>query len=201
MIETAPIPQPISRSLHRAGLPAAFGCARWRSLTLSLGALLFMAGCATKEYTYNTVVSGGEQLHFSIVGGRPAPATADGIKILEAGLRPDAQLKKVLYGFHFSDTGGHSLQSVRVEDVSETEAVLLLEDLQPKMVDHQWNGTTRLFEADDPALKWVFYVNDSVRVYRFSITFADGRKLILNQAAMVPGWVKMTIRHMFGEKY
>ena len=203
MIETAPPPNPSGFSpIHRARVLAVLGCRNWPRLAIPQGAIVLAAGCASKEFSYNTKVAGGETMRFTIVAGRPEPAEEDGIKIMEAGLRPDPDGKNVIYGFQFSDSSANrALQSVRVEDVSEDTPTLLLEDLQPKLVAKHWASTTRTFEADDPALRWLFYVNDSVRVYRFTITMADGRKVVLHQAAMVPGWLKMTIRHMFGEKY
>lgn len=169
---------------------------------LLAAALAGAAGCASKEFSYVTTVSGGEQIKFTFANGGPVHAKAEGFEILDAVIQPDYDAKKVFYGFRFSDAGGgKTLQSVKVEDVSETAPVLLFEDAQPKVVDRIWTGRSRLFAADDSSLKWVTYVSDSVRVYRFTLTLTDGRKLVLHQPSMVPGWIKMTIRGMFGEKY
>lgn len=159
-------------------------------------------GCASKEFSYVTTVSGGEQIKFTFANGGPVHAKAEGFEILDALIRPEYDAKKVFYGFRFSDAAnGKTLQSVKVEDVSEPTPVLLFEDPQPKVVDRIWTGKSRLFDADDPSLKWVTYVSDSVRIYRFTLTLNDGRKVVLHQPSMVPGWIKMSIRGMFGEKY
>jgi hypothetical protein len=171
------------------------------ALTL-MGVLWVLAGCASKEFSYVTTVAGGEQLKFTFANGGPVHAKAEGFEILDAAIQPEYDAKKVFYGFRFSDAAnGKSLQSLKVEDVSEAVPVLLLEETQPKVVNRIWAARSGLFAADDPSLKWVTYVSDSVRVYRFTLTLTDGRKLVLHQPSMVPGWIKMSIRGMFGEKY
>lgn len=167
-----------------------------------LGLLAVAAGCASKVFSYATTVSGGEQLRFTFEAGRAAPVKAEGFQILDAGIRPDMETKKVVCGFLFFDENpNRALQSVRVEDVTEEQPVLLIDDLAPKVEKQRWSGLTKQFGAESPEIKWVFYIADSVRVYRFTITTADGRKVVLHQAAMVPAWVKGVIRAMFGEKY
>ena len=170
-------------------------------LVLACGVVL-AGGCVSKEFSYVTTVAGGEQMKFTFANGGPAHAKSDGFEVLDAVIRPEYDAKKVFYGFRFSDAaGGKTLQSVRIEDVTETVPVLLVEDTQPKVVNRIWAASSPLFAADDPSLKWVTYVSDSVRVYRFTLTLNDGRKVILHQPSMVPGWIKMSIRGMFGEKY
>jgi hypothetical protein len=167
-----------------------------------LGLLLVGIGCASKEFSYATTVSGGEQLRFTFSAGRPAPVRADGYQILDAGIRPEGAEKKVVCGFMFLDENvNRPLKSVKVEDVTEEKPILLLEDLAPKLENKRWVAVTKPYTAESPEIKWVFYIADSVLVYRFTITSADGRTVVLHQAAMVPAWVKGLIRAMFGEKY
>jgi hypothetical protein len=169
-------------------------------LRIIFGALVAtLGGCVSKEYSYSTTVSGGERIRFTFANGRPAPAKAEGIQIIDAGLLPNPAEKKVFYGFHL--IADSDLKSVRVEDVSEEQPVLLYEDLSPKLEQRRWKGTTKAFSADDPEIKWVFYIAETVRVFRFTVTMADGRTVVLHQAAMVPAWMKGVIRSMFGEKY
>jgi len=47
----------------------------------------------------------------------------------------------------------------------------------------------------------VLYTRHSVRIYRFTLTAADGKKIVLYQATMVPAFIKGAIRAMYGEKY
>src|SRR4051812_4381906 len=77
---------------------------RLRAIFVLSALAFFFTACASNEYSYTTTVSGGEQVRFTMVAGRPKPAKAEGVEILEAGLQPDVETKKVLYGFRFSDS-------------------------------------------------------------------------------------------------
>jgi len=177
----------------------------WRNLSFVAiaGALLVGSiGCVSKEFTYTATVAGGEELKFAVTNGGPAHARADGFEVLDAGLLPDFPAKSVYYNFRLSDAAdGKSLRAIRVEDVTDATAEQVFEDLQPKLVKRVWTGKSGALSADDPSLKWISYVSDSTRIYRFTLTLADGRKVVLHQLAMTPSWIKTKIREMFGQKY
>jgi hypothetical protein len=161
-----------------------------------------LSGCLSKEFTYTTTVAGGEELKFTLGQGGPTHARAGGFEVLDAALSTDFPGKKIFYKFSFSDSArGRGLQTIGVEDVTDATAVLLHEDAQPKLVDRTWEWKSPPLALDDPSLKWLSFVSDSMRVYRFTLTFDDGHKVVLNQLTMMPGWVKTRIREMFGEKY
>ncbi|HEX2852768.1 MAG TPA: hypothetical protein VHO24_05980 [Opitutaceae bacterium] len=185
-----------SRSVSKAA-------ARRTSAWAVLGLLLALAGgCASTEFSYTTAVSGGERLKFTFVKGRPAPAKAEGIQIIDAGLQPDPEAKKVLFRFHIRDeNAARSLRTIRVEDVTDETPVVLVEETAPTLVQQNWRGTSRPFGPDDPEVKWIAYIAETVRVFRFTITTSDGRTIVVHQATMVPAWMKGVIRSLFGQKY
>src|SRR4051794_26007838 len=111
---------------------------RWLS-GIALGCALLLIGCASKEFSYVTTVSGGEQMKFTFGASGPAHAKAEGFEVLDTVLFPDSAEKKAFYGFRLLDAAdGKNLQSVRVEDVSDPVPVLLLEELQPKVNNRIW---------------------------------------------------------------
>jgi hypothetical protein len=158
-------------------------------------------GCQTGEYAYVATIAGGEQLRIPLNKGGAVMAKEGSIQILHAGGDVEPNKHQFFYKFAFADSSGSELRSVLVEDVSDEKAVLLVEDLQPKLVERRWDATSRFFNRDDEPIKWVFYVGDSFRVFRFTVTFADGRKIVLHQGSRVPAWAKAGIRSIFGEKY
>jgi hypothetical protein len=177
-------------------------CPRGLTVGLIFGLLVIGAGCASTEYSYSTIVSGGEQLKFVMTKGHPEDAKGEGLRVVVASIAPKAETQEVFYRFEFIDeTGGRTFQSVRVEDVTETAPILLVDDPAPTLTNKHWAGASRALGAQDPALKWVYYVNESVRITRFTVTTADGHKIILHQATLYPGFMKMLVRGMFGEKY
>jgi len=161
-----------------------------------------LGGCGTGEFTYVTKISTGKRLEFPLVKGVPAHAKEGSVEVLVAGLRPTgtAQNRGAVYQFAFVDKSGAVPKAVRVDDVSDETAMMLAEDLAPKLVEHRWLGQSRQFTGDDAALHWLTYVDDSFRVYRFTITEADGRQIVLYQPWMVPHWAKASMRIGLGMK-
>lgn len=168
---------------------------------LFLVPLGILTGCQTGDFVYVATIAGGEKLHIPLGKSGVAMVKENGVQILHAGGDVDLTKKQLFYKFALSEENGRELRSVLVEDVSDETAVTLVEDLQPKLAGRRWDGTSRFFDREDPAIKWVFYVADSFRVFRFTITFADGRKVVLHQGSRVPGWAKAAIRSTYGEKY
>jgi len=123
------------------------------------------------------------------------------VKIESFGLRPEIEQKEVKYTFEFSDAHSRGLKAVKVEDVSDDAPFLLVDDTAPQYTNGRWHGASRTFGAGDEYLKWIYQLENSLRVYRFTITFADGHELIIHQGSTFPNFMKSAIRHMFGEKY
>ena len=126
----------------------------------------------------------------------------------EGGVRIDAANstqspdKKFAYHFAFTDTRKRALRQVRVEDVSDEKATLLLDQANPTLSARgQWIGDPEPLVPTDPRLTWLATVSDSVRVARFTLTFADGQTLTLLQGTLYPAGLKSAIRHAFGQNY
>ena len=119
-------------------------------------------------------IAGGTQLHVPLTRGGAALTNEAGIQINTANIVP-APEKKIAYVFAFTDSRGRTLRSVRVEDVSDEAAVVLVDDAEPKLSgERQWHSTTPPLEFSDPWLRWLATISNSLRVFRFTLTFSDG---------------------------
>ena len=167
---------------------------------LGLAWVVFHAGCASGEYTYVTTTAYGERLRIPLERGVPERATKGTIQVLNAMLLPgsEADAKSVFYVFAYVDTSAVTPSSVRVEDVTDEKPILIYEDLDPKLVEQRWGGRTPLMTVTHPALEWTTYVGETFRIYRFTITKANGEQVVLNQAWSVAGWTKQSIRKTLG---
>lgn len=161
---------------------------------------VWLSGCAAGDYVYQTRTAYGETLRIALDHGAPVPAQEGTVLIRAARLLPlgDGSLKKVFYYFEFVDSSGAVPRSVRIEDVTDEKPMFITEDKAPKLIDNHWVGRSEQLDAASPLLGWVRYLDDSMRVYRFTIETADGRKLILNQAWSVPAWFKAAMRKTLG---
>lgn len=165
-------------------------------------AMLALAGCATGDYAYVKTISTGERLQIPLVRGAPMMATEGNYTVKHTTILPNAESEKkqLQYLFGLVNTGTNPPKSVRVEDVTEAPAILLMEDLAPEFKDGLWRGVSTWYDGDDPELVWVIHVDSSMRVFQFRITEPDGTEIVLNQGWMVPSWAKTPMRHVLGLK-
>jgi hypothetical protein len=163
---------------------------------------LGLAGCAT-EVNYTTGTSDGQRLTFRMINGQIQHASEAGIQTDTPRLDPNPKEKTMVYLVRFIDhKDGPPPRSVKVEDVSAEEPpVLLVEDTHPQLIHGEWRGASRPFTFEEPAMKWLTYLDQSFRVYRFTIVLADGRTIVLHEGLMVPGFGKAMIRKLLGQNY
>ena len=146
-------------------------------------------------------VAGGEKVRVPLGRGGPELTNEDGVQINTASftLNPD---KKIAYVFDFTDSRSRALRSVRVEDVSDAAAVPLVDDAQPRLATAgRWHGEVQPLDLSDPRLGWIATISNSLRVFRFTLTFSDGHTLVLHQGSLYPAAVKAAVRQAFGQNY
>ncbi len=190
------MPSPHSRLTH----PVAPSLFPTRLLSASL-LLLGLAGCATGDIAMLAEIAGGEKIRVPFTKGGTEMTNLDGVQINTATftLNPD---KKILHVFEFTDSRNRPLRSVRVEDVSDATAVTLVEDAAPKSASGgRWRGEVPPVDLADSRLAWMATISNSLRVYRFTLTFADGRTLVLLQGSFYPAGMKAAVRQALGQNY
>ena len=174
------------------------------TLSRRLGLVLLflpLAGCAvpmTSSNTYMVPIANGESMEISIKNGGLVLAEADGIHILQVALNPSSDKKQIVYTFEFSAKSGLVPTHILIEDMTEAPVRTVAEDAAPKLKDGHWKVDTPVLDPKDPAFEWLVQLDDTIRVYRFTITLADGRQIVLKQPQMFPVFMKQLIRVMIG---
>jgi len=175
-----------------------------RSRLVPLAAALWglgLGGCATGDVAMLATIAGGEKIRVPLAKGGAVPTNEGGVQIDTANftLNPD---KKIVYVFKFTDSRRRALRSVRVDDVSDTAVAKLVDDAQPQLSPAgQWHRETEALEMSDPRLEWLGTISNSLRVFRFTLTLADGQTLVLHQGALYPAALKAAVRQALGQKY
>jgi hypothetical protein len=172
-----------------------------RALALAGVILLGVAGCATGDVSMVATIVGGEKIRVPIGPNGAALTREGGVQINAASftLTPE---KKFVYVFEFTVSGNRPLRHVRVEDVSDESVVMLIDRADPTLsAAGVWRGESEPLGTGDRRLTWLATVSNSLRVVRFTLTFADGKTQILHQGTLFPANTKSAVRQTMGQKY
>ncbi len=166
---------------------------------IGLLATLVLAGCASGDFGMVCPISGGETVTFVLTPKGPAPAENDDFKVVESAVSPGVGQKQFLYVFGLLAKNGKAPKHITVEDVSEENVELLVDDAGPKLdANNIWKQSTLPKTAADPRLGWLHHEGNSPRVYRFTIITDDGRRLVMHHLAIYPVFIKMGLRKILG---
>lgn len=158
-----------------------------------------LAGCAT---TMLVPIADNEQAPI-VFGNKGAEnASGGGVTIERAGLEPNAAAKAVNYVFDLTVSDNRAPRSVIVEDVtSDNEKEVLAEDTRPFVTKGRWHFVTPSRTAAESDLAWILTIEAGMRIYRFTVVTADGRKLVLYEPSEYSGQIKSQIRKTLGLDY
>ena len=170
-----------------------------RSRLLALAGLGLLAGCATGSYSINMPISGGQTVPLELTTTGMLHGENDDFRIDAAVYQFDPKVKNGTYLFAFLVKKRGAPRSVKVDDVTDDEPKNLYQTDQIKVQDGHWKQRTESFVPDQQNLKWIFEIENSIRVYRFTIVTADGRTDVLYEGCNYMGFVKELIRKSLAE--
>ena len=167
---------------------------------MAIAMLAFVAGCATSEYNYTTTIADGQRLTFLVRNGSVERAEAGGIRTIAPRILPVKGQQQLQFFFAFEMSKPGAVRSVKVEDYSADSPILMVNDEKPEIVNNRWAKESAPVDAASRALDWVTYLDNSFRVYRYTVTFTDGHVVTVNQGCSIPAFAKAFLRHMLGLK-
>lgn len=177
---------------------------RLPGLVLAAGLLcLGFAGCVVApSVAMVQTIAGGESFEVKLDSKGVERAEDKDAKVTIAGIIIDSPSKKAGYNAEIQIKSGFVPTHIVMEDISEDPVVMVLNDEHPVVTaEHLWKAVSTYRELDDSRFKWLMPLDNSVRVYRFTITTEDGRTLVYRQAAFYTSYVKEAIRRQLGSKY
>jgi hypothetical protein len=160
-----------------------------------LGALL---GCAASRLTVKLPISGGEYVPIQFSRGAALHAENDDLRVVDAVFMVDAASKRALYFAGIIVKDGRPPRSVKVEDVTDDQPVTFVEDDHPRLADKEWKCTSDPFVPDQNTAAWLSQIEDTIRMYRFTVVTADGRTEVLYEAHGYTAVVKTAMRQQLG---
>jgi len=171
-----------------------------KSAGAALISLVLLASCAPRATTVSFPVAGGQRIRFEKVGSSFGRAEDSRFVITESGLTTyrEGGRNYLRWQFGFRVKQPLKLQSVVVEEVSGTQPVLILKDLAPEVAGIEWTKQSGLTAAEPGTVPWFFDPGSTLRIFRFSITEADGQRSTLYQAALFDKKAKDALRYQMG---
>jgi len=164
--------------------------------------LALLSGCVAPGMgglSMNVTISGGETIRIDFDHGAIVHPENEDVQIITAILEPHLKEKNFTYLFSFQAKHGHAQtpRSVKVDDVTDDTPVSLVDDPYPAYnKESVWASRVGPFDSDK--IPWLVEIENSVRIFRFTIVTADGRTLVLYQGASYPAFIKKSLRQDFG---
>jgi hypothetical protein len=161
--------------------------------------LVVFAGCTSSAPSVRIRISGGEKLMVDLARGGAIGPENEYLTIKAAGVLLNSKEKKVsqAFGIELKKTDP-TLRRVKVEDVSEATSQPLVDDTNPEVKARGWRWIGPLMEPDDKSLTWIYNIDETFRVYRFTIVLSDGRELVIYHAAFYSPFMKFQLRTALG---
>ena len=130
-----------------------------------------------------------------VARGGAIPSETSDVRIEVTGFMIDGEKAELVYTFGFTEKNRKTPLRVVVEDVTESDAVLLVTDQFPGLgSDGYWKGTSSGLKAGDISLLWLYRPGDTEKVFRFTITLSDGRTEEIYQASIWPSEAKPLVK-------
>ena len=144
---------------------------------------------ATKTLT----VLGDKKVKTQWDGSMPKTMRAKGIETNVTGIIISDG--KLVPTFGFDITSKKKPISVRVEDVTGTEAVLMVEDFAPVVERAHWKGNSTPREITPEGVPWLFTAGDTLTVFRFTVMLeGDEAPVVIYQPSVFRESSKVQLR-------
>ena len=146
-------------------------------------------GCALVK-TEVVKISGGEVVRVKVEHEWPPsggggvqyfPSENEALRITKVSVHVnDKRELAAVFAFRVKD--GRALNAVLIEDVTDNQAEILVDDSGPKLDKGDWSASVDLKPFSGSWSQWLLSSHESVRIYRFSIVTAQAQKLVIYQA-------------------
>jgi hypothetical protein len=158
----------------------------------------WLTGCASSPAGLSVPIAGGQTVRLERQGTGFKHAENDRIIITEASLQAvNLDGKNYLrWNFGITPKQTTTLNMIRIEDVSDSAALIMVNDLAPQLDAGKWTETAGLMDVSGPSVRWLFQPNESVRVFRITISKMDGQSEVLYQGVQYTPTSKEAIRAM-----
>lgn len=173
----------------------------FKTQTILLVPLLLWSGCTSSSPQGSIPIAGGQSVRLGRQGTGFKPAENDRVVLTDAGLQTVTYDGKhyARWSFSIRPKQAAELSAIRIEDVTDSAPLLLVNDVAPQQDAGKWTENAGLMEPSSTSVRWLYEPKETVRVFRFTITEVDGRSYVLYQGVLYSAAAKDAIRAMVGQ--
>ncbi len=107
--------------------------------------------------------------------------------------------KAVIFSFIVEFKEGADPKTVVVDDITEAPIMRIFADMKAHIVkDHIWGGVSTPYAPQDEHAKWLLNLDNSIRLYRFTVVLQDGTTHMVMKPMFFPGQMKSYVRTQLG---
>jgi hypothetical protein len=175
------------------------------TLLVGIASILFLVAASERTYMGHQVVDkefpidGGKTKWLPVTEAGPIPAETQAFKVEVAGISLQRSIlspRQAALAWQFALTvkTSNTLEHVVVEEVYPSSvARVVVDDHSPSFREGRtWSGSSPSIEPSPNSTAWLFNDNDSVFVFRFTITPAGGPDVVLYQ----PSWISRPTKEL-----
>jgi hypothetical protein len=164
-------------------------------------ALAGIAGCVVRQDVSIRVTTADNQVIDLPLTTAPGPM-GDGVVTVESlQLAPwdvdkeKGKAKTLAFTFVVQFKEGSKPARISIEDVTEAPILPIFEDKSPKIVKNNlWGAVSSPVLPHDEHVNWLMTLDNSVRVYRFTVRLADGTTHVVYKPIFLSSQMKNYIR-------
>ena len=159
---------------------------------------VWLTACASSSSRPSTTIAGGQTVVLQRQGAGFKPAENDRVIIADASLQA-VNLNGnhyVRWSFAVEPKQALVLSTIRIEEVSDSAPLLLVNDVAPQLNAGKWTETAGLMDLSSTSVRWLFDPKETVRIFRFTMSEPDGQSYVLYQGVQYSQAAKEAIRTM-----
>jgi hypothetical protein len=125
-------------------------------------------------------------------GSQPRPRENDLFKMEVAGfvVSRSASGPQLKYIFGFATKKPGQITRVKVEDITERESIVLVDDKEPKIEKNRWSGHSAITPVTSEKTPWMFDNRTTKMVFRITVSTAESDDKEVVQPATYPASAK-----------
>jgi hypothetical protein len=186
-----PVPNPVMTQGPRSGA-LAFALAT---------ALLVLCGCVVRPDVSIRVTTADNQVIDLPLTTAPGPVgdgvvTVHSLQVAPWDMDKDrGKAKTLAFTFVVQFKPGSVPSRISIEDVTEAPILPIYEDKAPKLEkNNMWGAVSSPISPHDEHINWLLTLDNSVRVYRFTVKLADGSTHVVYKSVFLSAQMKNFIR-------